>query len=261
MKTRMITAFVVAAVLAYGCGGNAGSTKQEEKSGDGTSTDSSTNTNNSSSTNAPTVALPEELTHDGAKALGAPFADAIVYKLTGFPGGDQETTRKIVVEKNDKGEYELKCSWTGTLEAYGEEIYQVTNEGLMETRALGQEVKPAFLYLPAKFEPGKAWASKYSLDNAQDLGSVTITQNSKIGPNEKVTTPLGSYDAAVLIENTTLKGELVTGKTESKTWFASGVGVVKATFSSSGTRIDAQKKKQTYASSFSFEAVRKTGGG
>lgn len=251
-----------AAVLTWGGASGCSNDSGAASTGSGKNSTSADSSSNSSSTSAPaSIEIPAELMSDAVRAVGAPFSGGIVYKTKGMPGGDEETTRTIRVAKDETGKYQLHCTWTGRLAEYGEEVYTITPDGLLETKALDDDVKPPFIYLPATMEVGKSWSFSFQLDKAESLGKVKIQQTSKIAKKESIKVAMGTYDAFVLVEKAVLTGKDRTGKTESKTWFAPGVGVVKAVYTSSGTQPGADGKPATYAQTLEFEAVRKSGGG
>ncbi len=246
-------ALLIVSVFADGC---SGSTAKQ----DGSAPDSAGKNQNSKgdAVSAEKVLLPQELVSDATKAIGLLQTQSITYSTKSSTGQTGETTRTIRLEKNDKGEYIVHCTWTGQLAVEGDEFYKITKDGLLEFRALDDDIKPPYIYLPAGMTPGKTWKSTYGFDNAKTLGKVSLEQTAKIAGTEKVTVPMGTYDAVVLEETSKMTGAQFSINTHAKTWFAMNVGFIQSKIEWNGTKSDAAGKKQPLHETLEFKAVKMT---
>lgn len=242
--------------IAIGCSSSTPKDDEKADSPSSSTTESSSNVSADGKSSSPKVTIPEELMTEGVLAMGAPFDSAIVYQSKGMPTGDEETKRTFKVEKTDDGNYRLVSRWSGKLGIVGNEVYNITKDGLIAAEALGSEVKPTYVYLPAKIEVGKSWKFNFSLEAAQVVGTMKVTQTSKILGTEEVTVPMGTYTAYVLLETASHTGKDRKGTSTSRTWLVSGVGIVKAEHTSKGTQPDQSGKTMNYDYKMTLEAVR-----
>lgn len=192
-----------------------------------------------------------EFVTDGLKAMGYPFKDEVAYHVTGMPGGTVEDVRIAKLEATPDGKQILTLTWKGTLATtVGNEVYECTPEGILAKSVINADVKPSFMFLPAKLDEGKTWNAKYSV--AANTGqNLEVTSTYKILGTEKVKVKLGEFETVVVQESGNIKIGDVTATLSGKTWYAMGIGMIKTEATQTVTAKDGKQR----TNKLTFEAV------
>ncbi len=187
------------------------------------------------------VTIPEELMSAPLRALGAPFDKPITYKATGFDGGDIEITRTFTVKAVEGDKVTVGGEWKGSSQ-FGPESYEVTPEGIRVSQLLGNVIDPPVLYMPSDLSAGKQWTYEYTISNMGQ--QIKVSTTAKVIGTEKVSVPLGDFDAILIEETGTLSAEALNLTATGKTWLVNGVGVVKMTGRQRGKTGDQQVDRE-----------------
>jgi hypothetical protein len=174
--------------------------------------------------------VPAGIPAQAYKLLGFPFKGEIYYKMDGLPGRDAiEGARTVQVSNLKNGKLTVKFLWSGGFADFmNSELYEVDKNGVRALTVQGQNIQPPPTYLPADFRLGKTWTAKYSFKRAQDSATVSVSSVFKIASKQKVTVPLGTYEAWVIEETGTMSDGRNKSPYEGKSWLAEGIGIVKS---------------------------------
>ncbi|MGI8923312.1 MAG: TapB family protein [Fimbriimonadales bacterium] len=190
--------------------------------------------------------LPAELKTRALKFMGYPFEKPIRYKVTGLGTEAHEGGREITAEEPKNGKITITSAWTdGLATVLPDEVLVATKEGIRSTMIQGSKIEPPPLFLPADLKPGLAWKSTFRFERPGDKAKFQATTHWRIVGTEKVTVPLGTFDAIVVKESASIKG--AAGKVEQigKSWYTDGVGLVKAVHESVSSAPTGKPSKNT----------------
>lgn len=254
MKTKWFSIlFLIAGLVITSCQPK----NAEETPRDGARTSANASGTNKTETphekelaiNKESHAFPSELLHEGARYFGAPFEKPISFRVTG--GGETLTdTRTLRVLSVKDGVAKVEATWKGKMaQQVGSEVYEINKKGIYATAIRGVSIEPKIFFLPASLTKGKTWTTKYSF-SSPIMGNLSIESKYKIVGEEKVTVSLGTYDAIVVSETGTLKGENITMNISSRSYFAEGIGIIKLVSTQKG-KVNNQPKEIR----LEFEAV------
>jgi len=230
MKAKWLLFLTLIAGSIFGC--------QQSKTEQQANAENATTSSNASQTEKARASLeksvpskerarsfPSELLHEGARYFGAPFEKEIRYRIDG--GGEMITdTRTVRVVNVHDRVAKVEGIWKGKMaERVGSEVYEIEKDGIYAISIGGVPISPRTLYLPAELTKGKTWTAKYSFQSPQ-MGELDVESKSQVVGKEKIKVPLGTYDAIVISETGTLKGENIRLSVTSRSYFAEGIGIV-----------------------------------
>ncbi|MBA3726207.1 MAG: hypothetical protein H0W86_07075 [Armatimonadetes bacterium] len=194
----------------------------------------------------PKETLPADLNTQGLKFMGYPFEKPVRYKVTGLGTEAHEGGREITTEEPKGGKITINSTWTdGLATVLPDEVLVATKEGIRSTMIQGSKIEPPPLSLPAHLKPGLAWKSTFSFERPGDKAKFQATTRWRILGTEKVTVPLGTFDAIVVKESASIKGAAGKVEQSGKSWYADGVGLVKAVHESMSSAPTGQPSKNT----------------
>lgn len=217
--TKTIPIIVAGLITAAGCSGGKEKTVTQQ---------TEVPANNAANPQPEKSVIPAELMTPGLEYLGAPFSRNIVYVVHGLQQGEpQMGAMNTSIEKIENGKVFVKASWQGDLAAILQDSsYTASKEGVFATTTQGRDIVPPVMMIPADVEPGKTWSGKYKFNmGEQNLNANSTWKALKI---EKVTVPLGTFDAIAISESGTFTGEGVKLTQTGTTWYAKGIGVLKS---------------------------------
>lgn len=218
---RGLVAFVVLLVLSCGCQPN-------HKTEKGTVNPPSTPLG---STQPTTVDIPEHLLTQGLRLMGAPFSKEIVYEVQGLASGKVLRGGRQVTEVKIEGDaVRFIQKWTGDLESLGSAEYLSNKEGVSTIKILDKPVEPPALALPPSLSEGKQWEAKYNISDMPNFGKTSVWHKFKVVKREKVTVPLGTFEAWVVEMESSFTGEFARASVHGKTWLVEGIGELKSEF-------------------------------
>ncbi|MCH8273854.1 MAG: hypothetical protein IH851_03605 [Armatimonadetes bacterium] len=205
------------------------------------------------------IEVPEELMTPALRAMGGPSFQAVRYRVIGLPGsggdaseGEEERfgARITRVTSVEGGKVTFTVLWTGGLQQFRSEQYESTAEGLTAVRWLGVPIDPPFTYLDADLTEGRTWSDEFSLEMDPETGTVYFSIRYTVLGRQEVTVPLGTFDAIVIEEEGRASAKEMNIRVKGRTWFAEGVGIVKATSEQNGTR-----RGETISEEFDLVAI------
>jgi hypothetical protein len=184
-------------------------------------------------TTAPTpkVEIPPAEMTESLKYLGAPFEKPIKYKMTGAPA-ISEATQTFSVQSADEGKVVLVATWDNAI--LGSEVYESRPDGVWHVELRGERLKEPVLFLPPDPAPGKQWTQDFTLTMSGE--SLRFVNRMRIVGREKLTVPLGEFDAIVIEQSSTITSANARLTGTGKTWLAQGIGIVKSVLTNKGTR-------------------------
>lgn len=194
-------------------------------------TPSKENAESPESSATPKVEIPAAAMTESLKYLGAPFQRPIKYKMTGSPA-ISEATQTIVVKSADDEKVVVAAKWDSPL--LGSETYESKPDGVWCVELRGERLKEPVLFLPSDVTTGKRWTQDFVLTTNGE--SLRLVNRMRIVGVEKVTVPLGEFDALVIEQTSTITSANAKRSGSGKTWLAQGVGVVKSVVKHKGTR-------------------------
>ena len=241
---------VVAPLLMVGCSVKGGETASNSESKDqvrsiGQNGEALESGNDSAILEGSVVEIPDRLMTDGLRALGAPFDKPIYYRVEGAEGGPHKGELHGEVTKREDGKYILEPKYTDQLaNLFPEQEFEITEDGIFLVKLNGVEIEPPALFLPAEIEVGTTW--ERSITSTQIIFGVSVTsmEKVKVVRHESVTVPLGTFDAIVVEETGTMKGEGISVKSKGFIWYVKGMGAVKMTSSLNGVVVPGADPKQ-----------------
>lgn len=178
----------------------------------------------------PKLEIPESAMTESLRYLGAPFANPIKFKFTGSP--ITEATLTYVVESVKDGQVVVKAQWDNA--ALGSEVYESKPDGVWYIEVRGERLSQPVLFLPSNVSVGKRWTQDYTMTmNGEKL---RVVNRIRIVGREKVTVPLGEFDALVIEQTSTLTSPSTKLSVSGKTRLAQGVGIIQSTLKNKGTR-------------------------
>lgn len=170
--------------------------------------------------------IPDEVMTQAVRLFGAPFEREVHMKMTMTKDG--KTTEYFVYRKNDLVVADGTVTVTSKLVNAPNgldagESYELRKDGVYAIGVGTSRFDPPFLAMPAKIEKGKTWSY-----TTKALGA-TMNAAAKVTGVETVKVPLGEFKAWRIETTMTLRSEAgTTAKVEDVSYYAEGVGVVKA---------------------------------
>lgn len=170
--------------------------------------------------------IPTKVMTQAARLFGAPFEREVHMKMTMTKDG--ATTEHFVYRKHDVAVTGGTVTVTSKLVNAPQgldagESYELREDGVYAIGVGTSSFDPPFLAMPAKIEQGKTWSY-----TTKALGA-TMNAAAKVTGIETVKVPLGEFKAWRIETTMTLRSEAgTTAKVEDVSYYAEGVGVVKA---------------------------------
>jgi hypothetical protein len=214
---RLLLIGLLAAVLA-GCGsGGAVAREGEKKEGTGKT---------EAAEKAP-KSVPESLKHEAFLYFGLGNTGPVKYTFVRVEGDKPEAgTQSVELKAVGDGSADYVIRRDGALSALGVEDVQVRADGVyLVSSTLGTPEKPV-LVMPSKLEPGSTWGGDHTL-KSPDGSEVKYSGKSKFERKETLTVAGKSYETVLVSESAELELAGSKRSVSGKTWFASGVGVVR----------------------------------
>jgi hypothetical protein len=168
------------------------------------------------------IEIPDELMTPALRAIGAPFDKPLKMRFSGFAAGITESTRIAKVTAIEDGKVHFTFTWSNGL---GDDKYVSGPDGIFVSRQFGRDFDPPVMYAPVNFAIGDEWEQSYTIQ-VQD-NTVEVKSKTKIVGQEKVTLPMGEFDAKVIEETGTLKSPTMDVTMTGKSWLVDGMGIVK----------------------------------
>lgn len=174
----------------------------------------------------PTLAdLPADLKHAGFEYYGLGRGKPIhfISKVPGRP--DQTGTLEYKISELSDGKAIFEQDFSGEIEADLKDSKLVLQSSGVYSTTLGDTVLDVpQLELPNEVTAGKAW----SIDKPFKAGPATFNKfASKIVAMEKVTVPMGTFDAAKVVANVEMDQGGVKQNATMTAWYVKGIGTVK----------------------------------
>lgn len=166
--------------------------------------------------------IPADLKQDAFEYYGLGRTEPI--KMSVIRGADkQDASQTVKLTKVEKDYAEFTITSDGALSQLGEVVVRLDKGGIKVMSVNGKPADPDTFELPNGLTKGKAWPFKLPGEDPK------ISGTNKVSGTEKVTTPVGTYDNALLVV-TTASGVQAGQKTQlqSKQWLVKGRGQVKA---------------------------------
>jgi hypothetical protein len=176
----------------------------------------------------PKIEIPPALMTEGLEAIGAPFDKPVEYEVEGISTEKQIGTQETrVTVKNDQ--VIVAVDWHDGLEYMDNDRYVCDQKGVRANVAQGNILNPPFLYLPAKLSPGAKWKSYSEFVTSAGV-RLKMDFDCKVIGTQKVTVPLGTYDAILVVQTGKVTSDKSINATqEGKNWFVKGIGMIKST--------------------------------
>lgn len=174
--------------------------------------------------------IPNEVMTQAARLFGAPFEREVHMKMTMTKDG--ATTEHFVYRKHDVAVAGGTVTVTSKLVNAPQgldagETYELREDGVYAIGVGTSRFDPPFLAMPATIEKGKTWSY-----TTKALGA-RMNAAAKVTGIETVKVPLGEFKAWRIETTMTLQSDAgTTAKVEDVSYYAEGVGVVKAETSS-----------------------------
>ncbi|MBX3118036.1 MAG: hypothetical protein KF784_03155 [Fimbriimonadaceae bacterium] len=144
--------------------------------------------------------------------------------------------RLLAIEENEVRFAVDRSSALAALLGTGEELV-LNKNGVLTSTFNGKKLEKPVVEMPASLAAGSTWDTGLTADmDAQ--GTITVKMKNRVVGNEKVSTPMGEFDALkVESEGTASRkekesGKVVTSSTKLTQWMVKGVGIVKLTLTS-----------------------------
>ena len=217
----MIGRFVWLGLLAValaGCGsGGAVAREGESKEGSG----------KSGVTETTPKTVPDSLKHEAFEYFGLGNTGPVKYTFVRVEGDKPESgTQSVELKAVGDGIADFVIRRDGALSALGVEDVQVKPDGVyLVSSTHGSPEKPVMV-MPSKLEPGATWGGDHTL-KSPDGSEVKYSGKSKFEKKETLTVAGKSYETILVSESAELELAGSKRSVSGKTWFASGVGVVR----------------------------------
>lgn len=218
--------WLILALFVIGCGSTTPpveETKQTTTGTTGTTTDPKTA---AEPAKTPTVAdIPAELKHDGFEyyGLGAAKPLKMISKQKGSPDLNGQTEFQLLEYADGKAKF--KQVFGGELSSqFPDSELILDKDGVYSINLGASELDKPQMELPAKVEAGKVW----KLDKPIEASGTTISKfDSRIIGPEKITVPLGTYDAMKVTADVEMQAGGSKRTAKMTAWYAKGIGTVK----------------------------------
>lgn len=168
------------------------------------------------------IEIPDELMTPALRAIGAPFDKPIKMRFSGFAPGITESTRVGKVTAIEDGKVHFTFTWSNGL---GDDKYVSGPDGIFVSRQFGRDFDPPVMYAPVTFAIGDEWEHSYTIQ--VEGNAVEVKSKTRVVGQEKVTLPMGEFDAKVIEETGTLKSPTMNVTMTGKSWLVDGMGIVK----------------------------------
>lgn len=168
--------------------------------------------------------IPAELKHAGFDYYGLGHGKPVnmISRVQGQP--DKTGSAELVLVEVKDGKAEFEQTFSGDLGLPPSSKLIVTKDGVYSTALGSAPLENPQLELPADAAPGKSW----KLQKPFDAGGSKVTKfDSKIVGMEKVTVPLGTYDALKVIADVVMEQGSTKRTAKMTAWYAKGMGTVK----------------------------------
>jgi len=178
------------------------------------------------------VSEPLKFTHAGADYYGLTSKSDVALTMTQSGQAPVEGTFVIKLGAVKGDSQEATVERTGGLAILENESVQVDKDGVWVLGTGGGTFDHKVMELPADAAPGKTWSQKAKLDNGGAAAEMDIQV--KAVAEETIKTVRGDLKTLKVTNDGTMKQGDKTMKVSGVTWYAKGIGMVKATMSVDG---------------------------
>lgn len=214
------------AVVVVGCSNPPATTETDTKSITGEQTKGNPTPTTGSTATAVTLAdLPSDLKHAGFEYYGLGNGKPINMIMKQAGQADAAGAVEITLTEIKDGKATFEQKFTGGLTpALPNSKLLLDSKGVYSVDLGGPALDKPQMELPFDAAPGKSW----KLDKPIEANGSTITKfDSKILAVEKVTVPLGTFDALKVVADVAMEGGDQKRTAKMTAWYVKGMGTVK----------------------------------